>query len=146
MWTSRRAKLKCTSLGNFNFTVAGGLSYGETPLEVLVREASERLTLPQLLIRRKAKTCGTIMFVCRSDNRLEGSQDSSLWSLGLSTRWKLQRILFHVWTDSEAEQITLLSIQQTILVVALGLGQLTPVHGCHSSGGLHPPRSPKIED
>ena len=49
-------------------TVGGG----ETPFQCLVREAAEEASFAEMIIRDGAKACGTVSYVCRTDERSGG--------------------------------------------------------------------------
>lgn len=72
IWVPRRAKSKQTYGGMLDNSVAGGLSTGETPLECVVREASEEASLPEGLVRSSAKPCGTVSYVHVRDKQAGG--------------------------------------------------------------------------
>jgi 8-oxo-dGTP pyrophosphatase MutT (NUDIX family) len=62
IWTPRRAKSKQTYGGMLDNAVGGGISSGESPFESLVRECAEEASLPEDLVRREAKACGTVTY------------------------------------------------------------------------------------
>ena len=72
IWVPRRVKSKQTYGGMLDNSVAGGLSTGETPLECLVREASEEASLSAQLVRSNAMPCGTVSYVHIRDKRAGG--------------------------------------------------------------------------
>jgi 8-oxo-dGTP pyrophosphatase MutT (NUDIX family) len=62
IWIPRRARNKQTYGGMLDNAVAGGLASGETPFECLVRECAEEASLPEELVRSKAKAAGTVAY------------------------------------------------------------------------------------
>ncbi|KAF1956041.1 thiamine pyrophosphokinase-related protein-like protein [Byssothecium circinans] len=61
-WIPRRARSKQTYGGMLDNTVAGGIATGETAFESLVRECKEEASLPEALVRKTVRACGTIMY------------------------------------------------------------------------------------
>ena len=72
IWVPRRAKTKSTYGGMLDNTVAGGIASGEEPFECLVREADEEASLPEKLVRDRAKKCGTITYLHIREKRAGG--------------------------------------------------------------------------
>ncbi|KAF2103210.1 thiamine pyrophosphokinase [Rhizodiscina lignyota] len=62
IWVPRRARTKQTYGGMLDNTVAGGTATGEGFFESLVRECDEEASLPEELVRSKAKQCGTVTY------------------------------------------------------------------------------------
>ncbi|EOA87056.1 hypothetical protein ACJQWK_08744 [Exserohilum turcicum] len=72
IWTPRRARTKQTYGGMLDNAVAGGIASGESPFESLVRECAEEASLPEELVRSKAKACGTVTYWYIRDERAGG--------------------------------------------------------------------------
>ena len=72
IWVPRRARSKQTFGGMLDNTVAGGISAGEEPFESVVREAAEEASLPEQLVRKRAKACGTVSYFYVRDKRAGG--------------------------------------------------------------------------
>ena len=72
VWVPRRAKEKQTYGGMLDNTVAGGISSGETPFTSLIREAAEEASMPDKLVRERAKPCGTVSYFSIRDKRAGG--------------------------------------------------------------------------
>ena len=72
VWVPRRAKGKQTYGGMLDNTVAGGISSGETPFTSLIREAAEEASMPDKLVRERAKPCGTVTYFTIRDERAGG--------------------------------------------------------------------------
>jgi 8-oxo-dGTP pyrophosphatase MutT (NUDIX family) len=53
-------------------TVAGGIAAGEDPFESLVREADEEASLPEEIVRKDTKACGTVTYIHVRDERAGG--------------------------------------------------------------------------
>ena len=72
IWVPRRAKTKQTYGGMLDNTVAGGIATGETPFESMVRESAEEASLPANLVRKHAKSVGTVSYFHIRDRRAGG--------------------------------------------------------------------------
>jgi 8-oxo-dGTP pyrophosphatase MutT (NUDIX family) len=72
IWTPRRARTKQTFGGMLDNAVAGGIASGESPFESLVRECAEEASLPEDLVRSKAKAAGTVTYYYIRDERAGG--------------------------------------------------------------------------
>ncbi|KAH8156632.1 hypothetical protein CIB48_g11614 [Xylaria polymorpha] len=72
IWVPRRAPNKSTYPGMLDNTVAGGLMTGEDPFECIVREADEEASLPEDLMRARAKFTGMATFIHVTDERAGG--------------------------------------------------------------------------
>ena len=72
IWIARRAKTKRTYPSMLDSTVGGSLPTGETPFECVVRESGEEASFSEGLVRGCAKACGTVNYVCRTDERRRG--------------------------------------------------------------------------
>lgn len=72
MWVPRRAEDKSTYGGMLDNTVAGGIAAGEDKFESLVREADEEASLPEELVRKNTKACGSITYIHVRDERAGG--------------------------------------------------------------------------
>ncbi|KAK4161594.1 hypothetical protein QBC43DRAFT_357419 [Cladorrhinum sp. PSN259] len=75
LWISRRAAWKSAYPKMWDCTAGGGLAWGETPLDGIVRESWEEVALPKGFIRRGAKYVGENTFqLCRTELGEEGCQ------------------------------------------------------------------------
>ncbi|KAF1347137.1 NUDIX hydrolase domain-like protein [Delphinella strobiligena] len=72
LWTPRRAATKQTYGGMLDNTVAGGMATGEVPIECVIREAHEEASLPEDVVREKAKPAGTVTYFHIRDHRAGG--------------------------------------------------------------------------
>lgn len=72
IWTPRRNILKSTYGGMLDNTVAGGISSGMSAIETLVKESEEEASLPESLIREKAKAVGMVSYFYERDERAGG--------------------------------------------------------------------------
>jgi 8-oxo-dGTP pyrophosphatase MutT (NUDIX family) len=72
IWTPRRARTKQTYGGMLDNTVAGGIASGESPFESMVRECGEEASLPEDLVRSKARAAGTVTYYHIRDERAGG--------------------------------------------------------------------------
>ncbi|KAK7417034.1 hypothetical protein QQX98_004795 [Neonectria punicea] len=65
--TMRRAADKSTFPGMLDNTVAGGLMTAEDPFECAIREADEEASLPDAVVRSRAKFVGNVTYVYITD-------------------------------------------------------------------------------
>ncbi|MCJ1395870.1 hypothetical protein MMC18_008756 [Xylographa bjoerkii] len=72
IWVPRRSSTKSTYPSMLDNTVAGGITAGEEPFESLVREATEEASLPEDIVRKGAKLCGTVSYFHVRDSRAGG--------------------------------------------------------------------------
>ncbi|MCJ1251910.1 hypothetical protein MMC30_009148 [Trapelia coarctata] len=72
IWVPRRAATKQTYPGMLDNSVAGGITAGETPFNSIVREAAEEASLPEALVRGKARACGMVSYFHIRDARAGG--------------------------------------------------------------------------
>lgn len=72
IWVPRRAATKQTYGGMLDNTVAGGIATGEAPFESLVRECAEEASLPEDLVRSRAKAVGAVTYYHIRDKRAGG--------------------------------------------------------------------------
>ncbi|KAI0964871.1 NUDIX hydrolase domain-like protein [Xylaria arbuscula] len=72
IWVPRRAANKSTYPSMLDNTVAGGLMTGEDPFECMVREADEEASLPEKLMREKARFTGMVTYIYITDERAGG--------------------------------------------------------------------------
>ena len=128
IWIARRAKTKRTYPSMLDSTVGGSLPTGETPFQCLIRESHEEASFSEELVRSKAKACGTVNYVCRTDERGGGELQLFTPEVQYTYEMKLPKDIVPTPGDNEAEEITLLSIEQ--LKAALEAGEFTPANGC----------------
>ena len=128
IWIARRAKNKRRYPNMLDSTVGGSLPTGETPLECLVRESAEEASFSEELIRTRAKACGTVNYVFRTDERAGGELGLFTPEVQFTYEMELPKDAIPTPGDNEAEEITLMSIEQ--IKTALEKGEFTPAHGC----------------
>lgn len=75
IWVARRAKTKSTFPSMLDNTVAGGISSGEDPFESVVREAREEASLPEDIVRKGAKSCGSVSYFYVRDKMAGGETE-----------------------------------------------------------------------
>ncbi|KAF9869215.1 thiamine pyrophosphokinase-related protein [Colletotrichum karsti] len=63
IWVPRRSPTKSTFPGMLDNTVAGGLMTGEDPFECVIREADEEASLPDPLVRSRARHVGGVTYI-----------------------------------------------------------------------------------
>ncbi|KAI1490807.1 NUDIX hydrolase domain-like protein [Biscogniauxia mediterranea] len=66
IWVPRRSAHLRTWPGRLDTSVAGGVRASESPFECVVHEADEEASLPASLVRRDARACGAVTYVCAS--------------------------------------------------------------------------------
>ncbi|KAH8919826.1 hypothetical protein BT69DRAFT_1223648 [Atractiella rhizophila] len=66
LWVPRRTKTKQTWPGYLDNTVAGGITFGETPTAVMIRECAEEASLPPSFVRKYIKPAGLISYIYRT--------------------------------------------------------------------------------
>ncbi|KAI0875976.1 NUDIX hydrolase domain-like protein [Hypoxylon argillaceum] len=74
IWVPRRAPTKSTYPGMLDNTVAGGLMTGEDPFECIVREADEEASLPEAVMRERARFIGMVTYIYITDERAGGEE------------------------------------------------------------------------
>ncbi|GJE93476.1 nudix hydrolase domain-containing protein [Phanerochaete sordida] len=62
VWVPKRAKTKQTWPGYFDNSVAGGIPAGYSPFESLVKESMEEASLAEDIVRKHAKSVGSISY------------------------------------------------------------------------------------
>jgi 8-oxo-dGTP pyrophosphatase MutT (NUDIX family) len=72
IWVPRRSRSKQTYPGMLDNSVAGGMSTGEDAFECLVRESMEEASLPEDIVRARAKCCGCVTYMYVRDGRAGG--------------------------------------------------------------------------
>jgi len=75
LWVPRRAANKSTFPGMLDNTVAGGLATGEDPFECLVREADEEASLPEDVVRSRAKCVDVVTYIYITEEERVGEAD-----------------------------------------------------------------------
>jgi len=72
IWVPKRAATKSNYPGMLDNTVAGGLMTNEDPFECVIREADEEASLPENVVRSRAKDTGTVTYIYITDERAGG--------------------------------------------------------------------------
>jgi 8-oxo-dGTP pyrophosphatase MutT (NUDIX family) len=67
IWVPRRSAHLYTYPNMLDTTVAGGVKADESPFECIVHEADEEASLPEDLVRSRARACGAITYVAAKD-------------------------------------------------------------------------------
>ncbi|KAH7171540.1 NUDIX hydrolase domain-like protein [Dactylonectria macrodidyma] len=67
LWIPTRAADKSTFPGMLDNTVAGGLMTAEDPFECVIREADEEASLPDAVVRSRAKFVGNVTYIYITD-------------------------------------------------------------------------------
>ena len=124
IWVPRRAKSKQTYGGMLDNTVAGGISYGEEPFESLVREAAEEASLPEEVVRKRAKACGTVSYFHVRDERAGGEIGLLQPEVQHAYDLELPPNITPEPSDDEVERFYLWSVEE--VQQALAEGQFKP--------------------
>lgn len=66
IWVPKRSKHMMTWPGKLDTTVAGGVGAEETPFECIIHEADEEASLPEDLVRERARPVGVVTYVAES--------------------------------------------------------------------------------
>jgi len=124
IWVPRRAKTKSTYAGMLDNTVAGGIATGEEPFESLVREADEEASLPEALVRERAKACGTITYIYIREPRAGGESGLIQPECQYVFDLELPGDVVPRPNDSEVEEFYLWTVEE--VQAALGRGEFKP--------------------
>jgi 8-oxo-dGTP pyrophosphatase MutT (NUDIX family) len=74
IWVPRRSSALKTYPGMLDTTVAGGVRAQESPFETIVLEADEEASLPEALVRHRAKSCGVLTYIHQTDDSFFAEQ------------------------------------------------------------------------
>ena len=127
IWIPRRAETKSTYGGMLDNTVAGGIAAGEDPFECMIREAAEEASLPESLMRQKAKAVGTISYLHVRDERAGGKEsETGLMQPETQYLWDLEvgEDVIPAPADGEVQEFYLMSVPE--VKKALSEGQFKP--------------------
>lgn len=124
IWVPRRAKGKSTYPGMLDNTVAGGISVGESPLESLIREASEEASFPETLVRENAKAVGAVTYFHVRDERAGGETGLMQPECQYVYDLEVDEDLTPVPNDDEVEGFTLMGVED--VKEALARGEFKP--------------------
>ena len=72
IWVPKRSDSKPNYPGMLDNTVAGGLMTDEDPFECIIREADEEASLPEHVMRERARPVGTVTYTYITDERAGG--------------------------------------------------------------------------
>ncbi|KFY68378.1 hypothetical protein V496_01121 [Pseudogymnoascus sp. VKM F-4515 (FW-2607)] len=128
IWIARRAKTKRTFPGMLDSTVGGSLPTGEQPFECLVRESEEEASIQPEFTRNNAVACGTVNYLCFTDERYGGEIGCVSPELQFVYEMKVPNDLIPTPGDNEAEEFKLMTVPE--LKDALSKGEFTPANGC----------------
>ena len=105
------------------------MATGEEPLKCLVREADEEASLPESLVREKAKDCGTITYIYIRDSRAGGEigmiQPECIYVYDI----ELPPSIIPKPNDSEVEEFYLWTVEE--VQFALRKGEFKPNCALH---------------
>lgn len=120
IWAPRRAKTKQTYGGMMDNTVAGGISTGEKPFECLVREAEEEASLPEDIVRKGTKACGTVTYFHIRDTRAGGEAGLCQPECQFVYDLEVSDSVIPKPGDNEAEDFRLLTVAEVQKAMADG--------------------------
>lgn len=129
IWVPRRSKTKQTYPGMLDNTVAGGITAGEAPFESVVREAMEEASLPEDVVRKRAKAVGCVTYFHIRDSRAGGEtgllqpECQYVYDLDLTTDSGGDEIMCKP-NDDEVEAFEVLSVEEVLQ--ALGKEEFKP--------------------
>lgn len=130
VWLARRAPTKTLYPDRLGVTVGGSLPARETPFECLIRESQEEASLPADLVRKHAKSAGTIAFVTATESKTTSGGESGL--IRAETQFvydmKVDESVIPTPFDMEASDISLYSVDE--IKKALDDGEFTPGNAC----------------
>ena len=112
IWVPRRSSTKSTYPSMLDNTVAGGITAGEEPFESLVREAAEEASLPEQIVRKGAKPCGTVSYFHVRDNRAGGETGLMQPEIQFVYDLKLPGDTVLKPSDDEVQEFYLWSVEQ----------------------------------
>ena len=120
VWVPRRAKTKQTYGGMMDNTVAGGIASGEEPFECLVREAEEEASLPEDLVRKGVRACGTVTYFHVRDKRAGGEEGLCQPECQFVYDLEVSDSVIPKPGDNEAEDFRLLTVAEVQQAMAAG--------------------------
>lgn len=82
LWVARRSANKMLYPNALGVTVGGGLPFGESPFECMVREAYEEAGLPETLVRKHTISVGSINDVTCFETQTTSGGESGLIRAG----------------------------------------------------------------
>lgn len=124
IWVPRRAKTKQTFGGMLDNTVAGGISSGENPFESLVREAAEEASIPENLIRSRAKSSGMVSYIYVREQRAGGESGLLQPEVEYVYDLEIDPSVVPKPADGEVEEFYLWTVEE--VQKALAEGQFKP--------------------
>ncbi|KAL1953315.1 hypothetical protein VTO42DRAFT_3022 [Malbranchea cinnamomea] len=120
LWISRRSRTKQTYPGYLDNTVAGGISTGEDPFECLVRECMEEASLPEEIVRARAKCRGCVTYIYVRDERAGGETGLLQPECEYVYDLKLDPEIIPKPYDTEVEDFRLWSVDEVKQALANG--------------------------
>jgi 8-oxo-dGTP pyrophosphatase MutT (NUDIX family) len=120
IWAPRRAMGKQMCPGMLDNTVAGGVTVGEKPLDCLVREAKEEASLPEEIVRRNARACGTVTYFHVKDDSAGGAKGLCQPECQYVYDLELSADVVPMPDDNEAEDFRLLEVEEVKTALAEG--------------------------
>ena len=118
IWVPKRQAHKSTYGGMLDNTVAGGISFGETTIDSLVREAEEEASFSEDLIRKHAKLCGTVSYFMIRDKRAGGEMGLLQPECQFVYDLELGPDIIPKPNDDEVEDFQLWSIEKVQMALA----------------------------
>lgn len=120
LWVPKRSKFKNAWPGLFDNTVAGGLMTNENPFECVIRESDEEASLPERIVRERAKSQGTVRYIYMTESR-PGIEDGYIYP---ECQWvydlELPEDVIPAPNDGEVESFSLCSVEEVREQLARG--------------------------
>lgn len=124
IWVPRIAKNESTYSGLLDNTVAGGLAFGEEPLEAIIREATGAASFSEDVVRQGIKAAGSLSYFYIQDAKA-GEQSGLLQpSIRYVFDLKVDADVVPKPGDSEVEEFSLWALDD--LKAAVAEGQFRP--------------------
>ncbi|KAI5310792.1 hypothetical protein KEM55_001924 [Ascosphaera atra] len=120
IWVPRRSRTKQTWPLLLDNSVAGGLASGEDPFECVVREAEEEASIPEDVVRARAKACGCVSYIYVGD----GSDGGKVGTLQPECEYvydiQLDADMVLKPCDTEVEEFKLCTVEEVMAAMARG--------------------------
>lgn len=118
MWIPRRSSTKSTYPGRLDNTIAGGLGYPHSLWENVLKECHEEGGLAADFVKKNIKAAGAISYFCQPYGPEGHAQPEVEYIYDLAFGSETENIPLPV--DGEAENFTLMTIDEIILRIKLG--------------------------
>lgn len=124
-WVPQRNLNKSTYPGMLDNTVAGGVARDEVPFECLVREAAEEAALEEDMVRREARSVGSVTWFNISDEKAGG--ELGLMNPGLVYMYEMEVSEELVFKPVDGDVHAFVLMEADEVMVALNKQRFKPV-------------------